>query len=122
MATKLVNLTPHEIVLMDDSGEKEIARIPVAGEAARVETRATQTGTVEINGVSIPIVSTQFGEVKNLPEPEDGVIYITSILVAQALRGKRDDVVAPDTGPDSAVRFADGPQKGQIKGVRRFTR
>lgn len=121
MATKMVNLTPHELVLMDESGENEVARIPVAGEAARVETRATQTGTVEIDGVSVPIVSTEFGEVKNLPDPQDGTTYVVSIIVVQAVRGLRDDVVAPDTGP-SAFRFTDGPQKGQIKGVRRFTR
>ena len=117
----LVNLTPHVLVVYDEDGEKELARIPVAGEAARVETRATKIGEVEIDGVSIPVVSTEFGEVKNLPDPKDGVTYVTSIIVAQAIRGLRDDVVAPDTGP-TAVRFADGPNKGQIKGVRQFTR
>ena len=121
MATELINITPHVLVIYGEDRETEVARIPVAGEAARVETRATQTGMVEIDGVSIPVVSTEFGEVKNLPEPKDGVTYVTSIIVVQAVRGQRDDVVAPDTGT-SAVRFADGPNKGQIKGVRQFTR
>jgi hypothetical protein len=106
---------------MDESGEKEIARISPVGAAARVETRATKIGEVEIYRHTVPVVSTEFGEVKNLPDSQDGVIYVTSIIVVQAVRGLRDDVVAPDTGP-SAVRFADGPSKGQIKGVRRFTR
>jgi len=121
MATKIVNLTPHELVLMDETGENEIAHIPVAGEAARVGTRATKIGQVEIDGHDVPVVETTFGETENLPEPLDDTTYVVSIIVLQAVRGVRKDVVAPDTGP-SAVRFADGPQKGQIKGVRQFTR
>jgi hypothetical protein len=73
-----------------------------------------------INGHQVTIVRTEFGEVKNLPEPQVGTICVVSIIVAQAVRGQRYDVVAPDTGP-TAVRFTDGPQKGQVKGVRRFT-
>jgi hypothetical protein len=44
MATELINLTPHVLVVYDEDGETEIARISPAGEVARVETRATKMG------------------------------------------------------------------------------
>jgi hypothetical protein len=60
--------------------------------------------------LGIPIVRQHFGQIENLPEPTDGVIYITSSLVAQA--AQRVDVVSPDTGP-TAIR-----ENGQIVAVR----
>ena len=118
MVTKIVNLTPHDLVVYDEMGEEEITRLPRAGEMARVETQAKEVGEFSINGHSVPLVETSFGDVVNLPEEKDGTIYVVSILVVQAVRDLRDDVVAPDTGPASVVRD-DG---GNILGVRRFTR
>ena len=112
------NLTPHDLVVYDEAGEKEIARLPRTGEVARVNTEATQIGEISIDGHSVPVVETTFGDVVNLPEPYDGVMYVISIIVLQAVRGLRDDVVVPDTGSESVVRDADG----NILGVRRFTR
>ena len=114
---RVMNLTPHELTLVGENG-KVLGRIAPTGQVARVNTQATKVEAVEINGNSIPVVATEFGEVIDLPESQDGTIYVVSILVVQAVRGLRDDVVAPDTGPESVVRDA----QGQIKGVRRFTR
>ena len=114
---RLINLTPHELTLV---GEKEeiVGRIAPTGQVARVKTLVTEMGQVVVDGHTVPIVATIYGEVENLPDPQDGTMYIVSILVIQALGGQRSDVVAPDTGPQSVVRDA----QGQIKGVRRFTR
>jgi hypothetical protein len=58
----------------------------------------------------VPLVRQEFGEIENLPDSVDGVIYVTSTLVAQ--RAKRPDVVSPDTGP-KAIR-----ENGQVVAVR----
>jgi hypothetical protein len=83
----LINLTPHDLVLYDEAGETEIARILQAGEVARVKTQATQVGELEVDGHSVSVVETSYGEIENLPEPHDGTTYVVSIIVAQAVRG-----------------------------------
>lgn len=117
---KVVNLTPHELTVYQDG--QVMIRIPASGTVARVKSRATFVGNVQLDdiygGWTIPIVKTEYGEIENLPDPQPGTVNIVSILVAQVLQGKRDDVVAPDTGPESVVRDSEG----KILGVRRFTR
>ena len=57
--------------------------------------------------------------IEDLPEPAPYTLYVASSLVAQAAaRYGRIDVLAPDTGPESAVR----DETGQITGVRRLQR
>ncbi len=110
---KFVNLTPHEIVIFDNEGKNIIKRIPPSGQVARVSVKRTKVA--EIGGV--PVFRTEYGEVEGLPEPKEGTVYIVSILVLQALRGRRKDVIAPDTSPQSVIR----DDQGRIKGVRAFT-
>jgi hypothetical protein len=109
---KLVNLTPHEIVVYQ--GDNVVLRIPPSGRVARVVAKEEIVGVV--NGV--PLVRTVYGEIQGLPDPQPGTIYIVSLLVLQALQGRRNDVVAPNTGPTplGAVRDA----QGRIIGVRSF--
>ena len=51
-------------------------------------------------------ISTVFyGEIENLPEPEEGTIYIVSAMVLAAAKEKgRTDVVAPATGHPDCIR------------------
>ncbi|HDO19364.1 MAG TPA: hypothetical protein ENG74_01420 [Thermoplasmatales archaeon] len=107
---KLVNLTPHEVTVIKEDGEE--VSIPPSGEVARVYPRQEIIG--EIN--DIPVVQTVFEDIEGLPDPEECTVYIVSTLVLQALQGERDDVVAPDTGPESAVR----DKEGRIVAVKRF--
>jgi hypothetical protein len=81
---------------------------------ARVTTVQTPIEAVVSNGVLIKTVETRTLDVEGLPEPEDGVIYITSSLVAGKLPS-RPDVLAPDTGP-TAVR----DENGHIVAVNRL--
>lgn len=107
-----VNLTPHKIVVFTDSGNLVIEP---SGMVARSVPSQTVVGIV--NGISV--VKTVFGEVEGLPSPKRGVVYIVSTLVLQALKDRgivRNDVVAPDTSPQSVVR----DDAGNIVGVRRF--
>ena len=114
---RIINLTPHELTLVGGN-DTVIGRIAPTGQVARVITQATRVGQVMVGGYEVPIVSTAYGKVENLPKRQIDTTYVVSIMVVQALGGKRSDVVAPDTGPQSVVRDA----QGQIKGVRRFTR
>lgn len=51
---------------------------------------------------------TQYATVEGLPDPEDGVVYLVSVMFAGRV-GNRGDVFIPGTGPqDGAVRTAEG--------------
>lgn len=100
------NLTPHAIVVELADGQR--VTFPPAGAPARVSTTQEEVGSI----AGIPLRRTAWGEVAGLPAPEEGVIYITSALVAD--RARRADVVSPDTGP-TAIR-----ENGQIVAVRAF--
>jgi hypothetical protein len=111
---KFVNLTPHTLTVVDDSGNTVLSVAP-SGSVARVSTQQTVVGNV----AGIDVVRTVFGDVDGLPAPQPDTVYIVSTLVLQSLKANgidRGDVVAPDTSPASVVRNADG----QIIGVRRF--
>lgn len=116
---KLVNLTPHQIVI-DIDGNR--VTIPSTGNC-RVAVKQTKEEPLSfhvLNGegkeeYTCPIFKNIFGEVEGLPAPEAGIVYIVSLIVLNAL-GYRADVVAPDTGP-SAIR-----ESGQIVAVKQFIR
>lgn len=114
---RLINLTPHTIVLQAHDGKQ--TSIPSSG-LARV--KAVGGGiylTTELSGLPVPIHGAPaFGEVEGLPAPEEWAVYIVSGVVASALSGKgRTDVVSPGTGPgDGAIR----DEKNQIVAVTRL--
>jgi len=69
--------------------------------------RSEIVGEVEVDGVKIPIRRVVYGDVENLPPPEEGTIYVVSTFVTLALRKKgveRRDLLSPDTNVDSVVR------------------
>ena len=119
----LVNLTPHEIVLAFGADNAERLVIPVSGIIARV---ASTPGVAEqVGGVPVPVMERQsWGKVENLPVPVEGTLYIVSAMVLgrpECL--SRTDVVGPGTGPnDGAIRYDDGPRKGQVIAVTRLVR
>ena len=84
----IINLTPHEITFMGD----EKNTIPTSGIVARVAVKREQVGT--LNG--LPIYRSVFGQVENLPDPKADTVYIVSAMVAQAVKGKRDDIYIVD--------------------------
>lgn len=111
---KFVNLTPHALNIVDADGNTILSVAP-SGTVARVTTQQTVVGNI----AGIDIVRTVFGDIDGLPAPQPDTVYVVSTLVLQALKDagvSRNDVVAPDTSPQSAVRNADG----QIVGVKRF--
>ena len=119
----LVNLTPHEIVIAFGESNAERMAIPASGIVARV---ASTPGVAEqVNGVPVPVMGRQaWGKVENLPDPVEGTLFIVSAMVLgrpECLN--RTDVVGPGTGPnDGAIRYEDGPRKGQVIAVTRLVR
>lgn len=109
----IINLTPHAVVLLDAAGTVT-RRIEPAPHTARVSSTVRTVGSVD----GIPVTETSFGEVEGLPVPQEGTIYIVSLLVMQQVAHLRGDVYRPDTGPHSVVRDS----AGVIIGVRSLTR
>lgn len=81
---KIINLTPHEINI---EGQKAILSSGIA--------RCKEIINIVDNFDGIDIIEKNFGEVYDLPAPEENTIYIVSIIVASALKGKRNDVYIP---------------------------
>ena len=108
---KFLNLTPHALTI------EGLGTIPASGQMARVATVRFQLG----DRAGVRIVAQNLGQIDGLPAPVDGVSYIVSGMVLDALKRLAGpagssragaDVFAPDTGPD-AIR-----ENGQIVAVR----
>ena len=95
------NLTPHDVVILGD--EKRV--ISPSGAPARFEQKTMGIGKIE----NVPVSKTVYGEVENLPEEADGVFYIVSQLIKNALPERKDLLV-----PAEVVR----DEKGNIVGCR----
>lgn len=112
---RLVNLTPHAVVLHRDDGTTEA--IPPSGSVARVSQVATQVGTV----AGVPVVTTRPGSVTGLPafEADDGAGYIVSAMVRLAMPERIDlfspaDLVRDAAGAVVGCRALEGnPTEGE---------
>lgn len=103
---RIVNLTPHDVNIV---GDVEVT-IPASGDLARVAATTDVIGSV--NG--IPLTANAYGEVTGLPDEQENTIFIVSALVANALKGVRDDLVIPN----EAVR----DEAGRIIGCKSLGR
>lgn len=109
---KIINLTPHAIVLQKEDGER--IQVQPSGTVATV---ATMPATLhDIPGIPVPVAAApEYGEVEKLPDPQDGTIYIVSGIVLSRCPG-RTDVFGPGTGPkDGAIR-----EDGRVVAVTRL--
>lgn len=95
--TKIVNLTPHPISITDGD------TFAPSGKVARVEAIQKDAGTIN----NIPVKQQTFGDIIDLPNPQDDTVFIVSAIVLSAAKEQgRTDVVAPDTS--NAVRNDQG--------------
>lgn len=111
---RIRNLTPHRIRLYHED------RCVLDVEPEHHEEDSADSESVEVSGITIPIVSRELSAPEELPEYEDGTILVVSLpaLMGLAAAGwRRDDIYAPDTG-SGAMR--DG--QGQILGTTRLIR
>lgn len=112
--TQIINLNKHAVDVQLPSGER--IQFPPSGQIATVAVKSVQDG--EVNG--IPVFRSEYGEIVGLPDPQDGVLYLVNLLVGQRAQGRKD-LIGPDSGP-SAIRYQEGPRKGQIEAVTQFVR
>lgn len=103
---RFINLTPHDLHVHGLDGE--VRTLPRSGVVARVATSSVDAGAVG----GIPTVLTTVGEVTDLPDPEEGVVYVVSGMVASA--APRGDVMSPG----DLVRDENGRPVG-CRGLRR---
>ena len=96
----LINLTPHRISIIDPD-TKEVAHVPPSGSVARVA-----MSRLRINDLApgVAVFATSFGALEGLPPAEAGVVYLVSLVVAQAAAKQgRVDILSPGElvrGPD----------------------
>lgn len=109
---ELENLTPHEIRVYDKENTC-IYSIPSSGIVPRVV--QDQEAMYRLNDL-FEVKKTYFKEVIEMPDPKPNTVYIVSLVVGQALKNLRHDIVVPDSGPKSVIR----DENGQVKGVRWF--
>lgn len=109
---RVVNLTQHRITLFDITGEHHVHVDPSAN-TARVNSEMKTDEYIVVDGIQIPIISVSNRQILNLPEPEDGVLYVVSGLVAS--EAHRPDVVSPS-------RIVRDPFNGNTRGARALLR
>lgn len=113
----LRNLTPHPINILGENGL--VITIKNEGTPARVAQDITETNMslplTENISINVYLKETKNSKITNLPEPEEGTVYIVSTLVAQL--ACRPDVIAPLTD-----HTAERDETDNIIGVRGFRR
>ena len=103
---KIINLTPHAVNIITNSGD--IITFEPSGNIARCKQETVYVGDID----GIPLTSTSFGEVEDLPLPSDGCYYIVSRLIMSACPNRSDLL-----GPNELVR----DDNGNIIGCRSFS-
>lgn len=106
---QFINLTPHTVNIIAEDGS-ELLAIYASGDLARVSAETVVAGNID----GITITSTRYGEVQGLPEPQEGVAYIVSALVAQRVHGREDVFVPSESVRDSNGRIIGCRSLGRI--------
>ena len=101
----VINKTPHTVTILDDG--KVVREYQSDGSTIRLAMSEKSVGLVD----GVPLVTVEYGEPVGLPPEQEGVTYIVSALVRQALPERRDLVV-----PAGLVR----DENGRIIGCERF--
>ena len=101
--TTIVNLTPHAVNIINNDNSVAIT-IEASGNVARCSQTIDIVGSITLDSVDIPISSSSYGEVVDLPDPQAGVYYIVSRLVMSACPARQDLLVPNDLVRDDAGR------------------
>ena len=107
MSMTVINLTPHAVTIIGENNMHLV--IEPSGIVARVAAKTENVGSITTDGFTIQLTATVFGQVENLPAPEDGTVFIVSSLVASRVP-EREDVFIPN----ESVR----DEKGRIIGCK----
>lgn len=101
---RIVNCTPHAVTLVTAAGE---TTLPPSGDLPRVQTTRQIVGTVDVDGLTVPVTEVQFGALAGLPARQDETLYLVSAITAQAAKalGRSDVVMIDDTVRDETGRI-----------------
>jgi hypothetical protein len=95
--TTFVNLTPHILNIIDVNNN--IMDIPPSGKIARVSSTSAIVATIN----NVNVTQQTFGDVIDLPDAQDDIVYIVSRMVKDRVAHRSDVLV-----PGASVRDADG--------------
>ena len=112
---ELINLTPHDIHIMDEH-QNVLWTLKASGIVARCNEEIEMTGRVvldELGELKVPLYSRKFLRVNNLPPVTENRTYVLTSYVKIAHPERADLLVASDM-----VRT----EGGRIIGCRSFTR
>ena len=104
----IVNLTSHALNLMPvgpTGPTGPVITIPPSGIVARCAVHRVRVDTVTVDGITIPVNRTLFGEVTGLPDPQPDTIFVVSALVAQAVPYRQDVFIVDDVVRDEQGRI-----------------
>ena len=108
---KMLNLTPHAIVVETDNGQ---ITFEPSGTVARVSTDTRVVGTLD-NGISV--VERSYGEVENVLELPCDPFLVSSMILDRLPKEYSGVAFSPDTGPnDGCIRDS----KGMIQAVTKL--
>ena len=105
----IINLTPHAINFVNSNGDI-YKTINPDGTVARLQTDTVVFGQIE----DIPLTRTEFGPIDGLPDPQPGVYYIVSSLVAQQCKDRNDVYIPNESVRDSNGRIIGCKSLGKI--------
>lgn len=118
LTKRFVNCCNHPIRVILPGG-KEFLDILPNGRCARINETRRRLETLLFKDASltceypVPVYECDFDvEVRNLPEPEEGVYYIVSRLIAESLPDRRDLIF-----PDDSVRVKHSTTNGVVCGI-----
>jgi len=97
---QIINATPHDINLLLEDGTRIV--YPKLGLVPRITQTYSEYPSLYVNGVNIPIKLSSLSDLVGLPEEQEDVFYIVSLLILE--EGKkigRKDLLAPDTIRDT---------------------
>jgi len=109
----LVNLTPHDIRVLDDENNP-VHLLVASGVAARVSEaiKESQSCSVTASGGSVVVDTLEYGALEGLPPPREATLYVVSRVTAEQARDRKDLIF-----PLGEVR-----RGGTVIGCRRFGR
>lgn len=117
---KFINLTPHPVVLSNGALKITFAKdynIPTARVEQLIVEKTIECEVVPGMIINMPMNAVTRSTVYGLPEPEEGVMYICSSMVATHV--KRPDVISPITDT-TCERDASG-RVISVKGFQTFS-
>ena len=108
---KILNLTPHPIRVVGENGD--VTTFPPSGQVLRLIETEILMSVHETSGVRFVRKAYALPDMSFVQADKT---YIVSLILIPYLTGIKGDFIAPDTGPQGAIRDSEG----RIIGVKGF--